>query len=214
MDDDNNFFAMPPSNQPPVETDYGDFDQAGFASPPAVSGENYAPMDDYTPMDDYSPMDDMAPPQDAPIILGPPQESSEAPAEPSFLGDVTEAPEPTGPSPMQKWNEEWQQQLVERKDAENARKAELTEKARVDLEKFQQEREARRESRMTKNREDEQAKLEAIEADLENDNSWQRVCKMIDLSHDSTAKAQDNKRMRDVLILLKNDQARAQTLST
>ena len=66
---------------------------------------------------------------------------------------------------------------------------------------------------MTKNREEEQAKLEAIEADLENDNSWQRVCKMIELSHDSTAKSEDVKRMRDVLILLKNEPTRAEALT-
>ena len=51
--------------------------------------------------------------------------------------------------------------------------------------------------------------LEAIEADLENDNSWQRVCKMIELSHDSAGNTEDTKRMRDVLILLKNEPARA-----
>jgi len=39
------------------------------------------------------------------------------------------------------------------------------------------------------------------------------VCKLIELSHDSTAKAQDVKRMRDVMILLKNEPAKAESLS-
>jgi hypothetical protein len=118
------------------------------------------------------------------------------------------------PTPMQKWSAEWQETLKERKDAENARKAELLEAARISLEEFVQTRESKRESNMSRNREDEQAKLEAIEADLENDNSWQRVCKMVELSHDSTSQAEDVKRMRDVLILLKNEPTRAEALST
>ena len=110
---------------------------------------------------------------------------------------------------MQKFNAEWQEILKERKDEENAKKAELVEAARVSMENFQKERENKRETRMAKNREDEQAKLEAIEADLENDNSWQRVCKMVELTHDGAEDGQDVKRMRDVMILLKNEPARA-----
>eukprot|EP00538_Stauroneis_constricta_P003812 CAMPEP_0119548158 /NCGR_PEP_ID=MMETSP1352-20130426/2147_1 /TAXON_ID=265584 /ORGANISM="Stauroneis constricta, Strain CCMP1120" /LENGTH=80 /DNA_ID=CAMNT_0007593347 /DNA_START=1 /DNA_END=243 /DNA_ORIENTATION=- len=68
-----------------------------------------------------------------------------------------------------------------------------------------------REKRMSKNREDEQAKLEAIEADLDNGNSWQRVCRMVELSQDSAENSEDTKRMRDILILLKNDASKAQS---
>jgi hypothetical protein len=64
---------------------------------------------------------------------------------------------------------------------------------------------------MAANRSEEQEKLEAIEADLENDNSWQRVCKMIELSHDNKT---DVKRMRDIMIGLKNEPARATALSS
>ena len=85
----------------------------------------------------------------------------------------------------------------------------MVEAARVTMETFSKDRETKRETKMAKNREDEQAKLEAIEADLENDNSWQRVCKMVELSHDSTEDAEDVKRMRDCLILLKNEPSRA-----
>jgi len=159
---------------------------------------------------------------DAPILLG------GADDQPAFVGDVNEAPdtvilapsgetmpsEPAESSPMQKWNEEWQKTLVARKDEENARKAELVEKARVDMENFQAAREKKREQKMAANRSDEQEKLEAIEADLENDNSWQRACKMIELSHDNKSAAEDVKRMRDVMILLKNEPTRAAALST
>jgi len=192
MSEDNDFFAVPPSSSDDVGDEpiiLGDAPPPDFAAAPA--GDESPFMGDVT---------DAPPPADGPIVLGDNDE-------------MNPPPESSGPTPMQKWNEEWQETLKVRKEEENARKAELVEAARVDLEKFQAEREAKRQSKMAKNREDEQAKLEAIEADLENDNSWQRVCKMIELSHDSTAKSADVKRMRDVLILLKNEPTRAEALT-
>jgi hypothetical protein len=66
---------------------------------------------------------------------------------------------------------------------------------------------------MAKNRSDEQQKLEDMEADLENDNSWQRVVKMVELQQDSVEGMRDSKRMIDVLIKMKNDPERAVALS-
>ena len=149
---------------------------------------------------------------DEPIVLMGPSGSDDFDGVPMEMEGMTL--DDSEPTPMQKWSTEWQETLKVRKDEENARKAELLEAARIALEEFVQTRESKRESNMSRNREDEQAKLEAIEADLENDNSWQRVCKMVELSHDSTAKAEDVKRMRDVLILLKNEPVRAEALST
>lgn len=167
--------------------------------PPADMGFAAAPVDDAF----------AAPPaEETPIILAaPPAEEAEIAVE-SEPVDMPPAA-PMEPSIMQKWNEDWQVTLSARKDEENAMKAEMVEAARVYLEKFQADKEAKRESKMAKNREDEQAKLEAIEADLENDNSWQKVCKMVELSQDSATQGEDVKRMRDVLILLKNEPARA-----
>merc|ERR1712210_151067 len=113
-------------------------------------------------------------------------------------------PEPTGPTPMQIWNEQWQDVLKERKDEENKTKAEHVEAARASTDEFNAQREQKRESRMSKNRADEQEKLEAIEADLESDNSWQCVGKMVELSHDSTDGSANIGRMTETLILLKN----------
>ena len=117
------------------------------------------------------------------------------------------------PSPMTVWNNEWQVTLKERKDEENAAKAAAVEKAEAELANFQAGRETRRDTRMARNRSDEQDKLEAIEADLENDNSWQRVVKMVELNQDAAESAQDCGRMRDVLIFLKNDVDRASILA-
>mmetsp|Transcript_101502 Transcript_101502/g.293728 ORF Transcript_101502/g.293728 Transcript_101502/m.293728 type:complete len:228 (-) Transcript_101502:87-770(-) len=190
----------PPSEAPPAAPVEDDGDMMGFAGAPAAEEE--APADAFA-----SPPEET---EDTPIILGgPPPEEPEiamddpAPAEPEL------PPAPAEPSIMQKWNEEWQVTLTQRKDEENSKKAEMIESARAYLEKFQADKEAKREAKMAKNREDEQAKLEAIEADLENDNSWQRVCKMVELSHDGAHEGEDVKRMRDVLILLKNEPARA-----
>lgn len=210
MSEDADFFAVPPSSS----------DNAPVGEEPIILGD--APPAFAAAPSDNEPspfMGDVtdAPPADTPIVLGGPDDmmgSSPDDGVAAAASAEDDAPaEPTGPTPMQKWNEEWQETLKQRKDEENSKKSELVEAARVALESFQAEREAKRQARMTKNREDEQAKLEAIEADLENDNSWQRVCKMIELSHDSTAKSADVKRMRDVLILLKNEPTRAEALT-
>ena len=128
-------------------------------------------------------------------------------------GDAEDEEGEAGPSAMQLWNEEWQRTLKERKDSENALKGEAVEAARAEMEDFQSRRDVKCESRMARNRADEQEKLEAIEADLENDNSWQRVVKLVELQHDTVEGAADVGRMRDVMILLKNEPSRATVLT-
>jgi Clathrin light chain len=228
MDDDNFFAVAPDSGDAPIVLGEAPPDDGGdFYS--SMPGDDVAPAASFigdvnetdngfaTSPDDGmdlfgAPPDDAfaAPPSDdAPILLGGPPDVED--------GEPEEEPEPlvpAGPSPMQQWNDEWQETLLVRKEEDNAKKAEYLEAARVALENFQKEREIKREAKMSKNREDEQAKLEAIEADLENDNSWQKVCKLVELSHESTDKAEDVKRMRDALIYLKNDPARAEVLGS
>jgi hypothetical protein len=116
-------------------------------------------------------------------------------------------------SPMAVWNNQWQITLKERKDEENEKKGAQVEKAEQQIADFQAQREKRREARISKNRAEEQEKLEAMEADLENDNSWQKVVKMVELNQDAAEKSKDCSRMRDVLILLKNDPDRAAFLA-
>lgn len=116
-------------------------------------------------------------------------------------------------SPVAKFNQEFQETLMKRKDHENTVRAAAVENAREELEVFQQQREAKREARMSKNRADEQQKLEDLEADLENDNSWQRVVKMVELQQDTVEGTQDKTRMIDILILMKNDAERAVALA-
>jgi len=195
----------PPSDPAPFVGDVTEAPPAdmGFAAEPVDAGFAAPPAEYEAPDDAFA-----APPaEDAPIILAPP-----APEGGVEVETTEEEPESSEPSAMQKWNAEWQETLSVRKDEENAKKAEMVEAARLSMETFNKDRETKREARMSKNREDEQAKLEAIEADLENDNSWQRVCKMVELSHDGVESAEDVKRMRDSLILLKNEPSRAATV--
>lgn len=179
-----------------------------------------APQEDITPSGEYIGEIDAAPPAvmvpeaplvlepvEQPIILAPGVEEVEEEEE-DVLGEGN-----MEPSPMTIWNNEWQVLLKERKDEENAAKASTVEAADAELATFQAGRETKRDTKMARNRSDEQYKLEAIEADLENDNSWQRVVKMVELNQDAAESAQDCGRMRDVLIFLKNDVDRAAILA-
>lgn len=209
--------APPPADEPilmgpPPTEDSPDFaapPAADFAAPPADSGF-IGDVDEGAP----AVLVPEPPAEETAFAAPAPETAGEEPVE-GGAGELLPEPveEPKEPSPMQKWNEEWQVTLKERKDAENAKKAEVVEQARADLEKFQTERDTRREQRMSKNRTDEQEKLEAIEADLENDNSWQRAVKLVELTHDTVEGAADVARMRDVMIQLKNEPARATVLT-
>ena len=82
-----------------------------------------------------------------------------------------------------------------------------------EMELFHERRDKTRETRMAKNRSDEQSKLENLKANLENDNSLQRIVKMIELQADTVEASEDTKRMRNFLISLKNDKDKALALS-
>lgn len=174
------------------------------------------PLPPPVPADDYIGEIDAAP---APIVSDYESMPAVMVAPPAVLDPeddytpVTMAPTLNEASPMTIWNNEWQVTLKERKDAENVLKAQHIQNAEESLAVFSAQRESKREMRMQKNRSDEQDKLEAIEADLENDNSWQRVIKMVELNQDNAEEAKDCARMRDVLIFMKNDTDRASILA-
>ena len=187
---------------PAPEGDYiGEID----AAPPAVLVPEEPAFFDEEPM----PADNMP----AVMTMEPPAEYMAPGVEEVEEEEVPAAVEEDTLSPMTVWNNEWQVTLKERKDEENAQKGAAVEKAEQDLADIQAQREKKRESRISKNRSDEQEKLEAIEADLENDNSWQRVVKMVELNQDASEESMDCTRMKDVLILLKNDADRAAILA-
>ena len=223
MDEQTGDFFNPPE---------ADDTYAAFAAPAAddnVGDVYYGTMPDESGAAFFNPtaVTEDSTTEPAPIILGAPAPTSDFDDQPAPTAAGVENVEDdededvpaaggfssSEPTPMQKWNDEWQQTLLARKDEENAKKASDVETARADIEAFQAEREKRREARMVKNRSEEQDKLEAIEADLENDNSWQKVVKMIELNQDSSEGAESTGRMRDVLVLLKNEPQRAEGLT-
>jgi hypothetical protein len=191
---------------PPAEPPAGDYIGEIDAAPPAqymMHEEESMPFES-TPFESM-PAVMTAPPAE---YLAPGVEEVEEEEE------VVVAPEISNePSPMTVWNNEWQVTLKQRRDEENAQKGAAVEQAEADLANVAAQREAKREARISKNRADEQDKLEAIEADLENDNSWQRVVKMVELNQDALEDSKDCSRMKDVLILLKNDADRAAILA-
>lgn len=217
----------PPSDAPilmgPPTTDANDFmmDFAAPAPQPSTDDAPYEPPPAAGEGYDYIGEVNESTFGEAPIVLEPPQ--GDAPIllggeEPTLVEDVAEEEdeppfEPTGPSPMAKWNTEWQVTLRERKDAENAEKATVIEASRADIARLDGERAAKLDSRKGRNRESESAKLREMEEDLEQDNSWERVVKLIDLTQDSVERSAEVKRMRDVIIGLKNDKERANLLS-
>jgi len=217
---DETFFGAPPA------TEDGGFTLLGEAETPtdaaAFVGDVQEPMDMGFAAQEPSDMGFAAAPDDgetvesednAPIVLGaPPAEDA-----PILLGaplvmdveDVEEEAPAVVASAMKKFNEEWQVTLADRREEEDAAKAAIVEAARVANEEFQTKASMKRDAKMAKNREDEQAKLEDIEADLENDNNWQRVSKMVELTQDGVDAGEDTKKMRDIFILLKNEQGLA-----
>lgn len=206
---EDNAFVLPPSNEQAPES--ANYDEPIILGAPT----SYEPMYDAPAPTDYAAPPDFAAPVEAdnsaPIILG------EAPP-PVLVGDSPEdlpAPvqEPEEPSPLAKWNEQWQVTLRERKEHENEVKAEQVNTARSETDAFLEERAVKLTSRQSNNRTAEEEKLRSMQEDLEKDNSWQRVVKMVELTQDSVEKSAEIKRMRDMLIFLKNDTERAVLLS-
>jgi len=190
----------PPADQPIVMPPPDDgFEFAGGEPAPPVIVDEPSPF--------YAPVDDNA----AVLVPPPPPTDADPFGAPVLVeNDVEEEKEL---SPMAKWNAEWHVTLKERKDEETAAKAEVAEAANKDMEDFHAQRQIKKDTKMAKNRADEQQKLEAMEADLENDNSWQRVNKMVDFQQDSVEEGLDVTRMRDVMLSLKNDTALADARS-
>lgn len=200
-----------------------DSDPMGFASAPtaAVDDDDFFGAAAPPPTETVSAEDTpiiLAPPppvdDGAPIVLGPPPvaEGDAADTDPGtgaavIVEDAEDdgRPASTRPGHMQKFNQEFQETLKQRMAEEDAAKAEMEAAAKAAVDSFIAKREAKLEARLSKNREDEQAKLEDIEADLENDNSWQRVNKLVDLTVDGNNNLDDTTRMRDVFIMLKNE---------
>ena len=208
-DEQTSDFFLPPATSEEQTFDYN-YD-SGYAQPPEADTTPVVVEDEYEAPPPTSDGDvifmepvvvEEVPVEDVPIVLMPPPvvEGSE---------EVTTTDLVDSKSAMTAFMEEFQETLKARKEEENRAKSEAIAQAEQDLKLIAQQREMKREAKMSKNRSEEQSKLEAMEADLENDNSWQRVVKLVDLTQDGRDGAEDTKRMRDVFIVLKNDTNKA-----
>lgn len=214
--------AAPPSDVAPtfvgdvVQDGGDDAELMGFAAAPSPPDDDDAGMGDMMGFA-AAPSDDSGAAA-APIILGTaPPVVEDGDDDDLFGGAVdmndtspienSEPMEPAKPSAMSKFNTEFQETLKQRQEEEETAQVEMEAAAKDYLDQFKANREAKRDAKMALNREDEQAKLECIEADLENDNSWQRVSKMVELTQDSHVDdtSEDTKQMRDIFIKLKNE---------
>eukprot|EP00814_Leptocylindrus_danicus_P011969 CAMPEP_0116049130 /NCGR_PEP_ID=MMETSP0321-20121206/29992_1 /TAXON_ID=163516 /ORGANISM="Leptocylindrus danicus var. danicus, Strain B650" /LENGTH=221 /DNA_ID=CAMNT_0003531519 /DNA_START=3 /DNA_END=668 /DNA_ORIENTATION=+ len=196
---------------PPAVADYENYEQDfTYDPPPAAPAEDTMFVESNEPILVEDVPEETAPVVESydnvPIVLMPVE--AEAPVvEEEVGGELT-----TSVSAMAAFNLEFQETLKLRKESENAAKAAAIAAAEEDLATIAAQRSTKREAKMSKNRSEEQSKLEAMEEDLENDNSWQRVVKLVDLTQDGKDGAQDTKRMRDVFIVLKNDENKAAVL--
>ena len=127
---------------------------------------------------------------DPPPIVLPPSSPSPSPS-----------PSPP-PSFASSWSAQWSQTLSTRRANEEAAKSERLKEAAESVEKFEVQARATREAKMSKNRSEEQVKLESLEADLDSDNPWERVVKLVDLQMDEE---EEKGRMRSILIQMKNE---------
>ena len=153
------------------------------------------PASNSNPADDFA----AAPPPPPPVATSSPSSSSEP-----FPAPVSPAKSSSPPlDAMAAWNEEWSTKLAARKDAEDAAKAAAIAQASSDASHFDLARSKAREATSLKNRNEEQVKLEALEADLESVNPWERVVKLVDIQQDK--EGPDLSRMRSILIQLKNE---------
>jgi len=108
-------------------------------------------------------------------------------------------------SALDAFHRKWQAELLAKDEAETSAKLAAVASARAELEKAETERQALREANMTKNRSEEQLLMEQIEADLEAENPWARIIKLVDLQTEHSESSNDVSRMRQIFIQLKNE---------
>ena len=98
-------------------------------------------------------------------------------------------------SAMDEFTRKWEAEIQAKDDEEQEAKKLAVVKARGELEKAESERLVLRDSNMAKNRSEEQLLMEQIEADMEAENPWARVIKLVDLQAEHSDKNLDVSRI-------------------
>jgi len=109
-------------------------------------------------------------------------------------------------TPMSEWNDQWIITLKNRKKNEESLKMHTIEAAKEDIIRFQTDQKMKRIAKKEQNRTVERDKLVVIEADLESQNPWNNVVKLVELTQDNMEHSLDCATMRNMLITLKNNE--------
>lgn len=104
------------------------------------------------------------------------------------------------------FNTEWSKKLEEKKlqeiEAEKATKI----KASDDLSNWSKQREIRLSAKKDSNRQEQEVVIETLNSELDTNNVWDRVTKLVDINQESvSADKADTARMKKIFIQLKND---------
>lgn len=189
-------FAQPAA---PIEGDFGDSGGAPAAVPSddfgGGGGMAAAPSDDFgAPIAQDSGF--------APLADQTPVESDH------FAAAAMEEPESNR---LTEWEQQWENDLQAKQAEQDAIGDDRKAKAKSELEQFYAEREKQREATQEKNRNEEQVLQEKLEADLESDNPWGRVVALVDIEVKSgvDSDAADMSRMRQIMVQMKNEPAKA-----
>eukprot|EP00617_Octactis_speculum_P024708 CAMPEP_0185765330 /NCGR_PEP_ID=MMETSP1174-20130828/28806_1 /TAXON_ID=35687 /ORGANISM="Dictyocha speculum, Strain CCMP1381" /LENGTH=128 /DNA_ID=CAMNT_0028448393 /DNA_START=71 /DNA_END=457 /DNA_ORIENTATION=- len=108
-------------------------------------------------------------------------------------------------SKLEEFNAKWDLDLQEKDDKEKLEKETMEAKARQEHADWNAERELKRDGRSTANREEEQVLCEQIEGEIESENPWERVFKLVDLQKEHTDGRSDVNRMKGIFRKMKNE---------
>lgn len=137
---------------------------------------------------------------------------ADAPSEQPATEEDPFAAGPSSPTPVVdefKFTREWNMQFRERCEAKDKaaleKKQEIMKAAREELLAWNEERQKKLAARSQMNREEEEKLKEGMKEDMECENPWERVNKLVEMNAEGE---HDLGRMKQVMIRMKNDAAK------
>lgn len=110
-------------------------------------------------------------------------------------------------SKLGNWENEHRKLLMEKRNAARAKKEELLEKAKTDIEKFYKERQEKKENARLRNKDNEKKYFQDMTDLMQYGAAWEKVGRLVNLASKPNEKPGSSKvdRMRRLLIQLKNE---------
>jgi len=121
--------------------------------------------------------------------------------------DPSLIPDSETKTPLQKWQQEHAEMLINKRETARQQKEELITKAKEDIEKFYNERKKKIETVQEQNKQHETAYFQEIKELMEYGAHWEKVGRLVNLTPKPNEKPGTSKvgRMRTLLIQLKNE---------